>query len=143
MEDCGVPELLYGSDTSSDGEDWEEDDERQRQPAELWTEAKSSELAAFNPLAGHGCAAHGGTTSSRQRPPPSSQAQQSHIKVVALAAMLLLDRAAAQGSNPSHMCTEARWSQRAEAVQAVEASVGGDLAVAARLVRREGGPRRA
>ena len=23
MEDCGVPELLYGSDTSSDGEDWE------------------------------------------------------------------------------------------------------------------------
>ena len=52
MEDCGVPELLYGSDTSSDGEDWEEDDERQRQPAELWTEAKSSELAAFNPLAG-------------------------------------------------------------------------------------------
>ena len=62
MEDCGVPELLYGSDTSSDGEDWEEDDERQRQPepapapapAELWTEAKSSELAAFNPLAGQG-----------------------------------------------------------------------------------------
>ena len=59
MEDC-VPELLYGSGTSSDGEDWEEDDERQRQPepapapapAELWTEAKSSELAAFNPLAG-------------------------------------------------------------------------------------------
>ena len=51
-------------------------------------------------------------------PPPSSQAQQSHIKVVALAAMLLLDRAAAQGSNPSHMCTEARWPQRAEAVQA-------------------------
>ena len=26
MEGCGVPELLYGSDTSSDGEDWEEDD---------------------------------------------------------------------------------------------------------------------
>ena len=56
MEDCGVPELLYGSDTSSDGEDWEEDDERQRQPepapapapAELWTEAKSSELTTLD-----------------------------------------------------------------------------------------------
>ena len=67
------------------------------------------------------------------RPPPSPQAQQSHIKrgkklvadaptarrrVVALAAMLLLDRAAAQGSDPSHMCTKARWPQRADAVQA-------------------------